>query len=109
MIRRPPRSTLFPYTTLFRSLVSFAKAGRAPIEPHGGFAFVAVAPDEFLVRRGVRQIAETSDIDADRFMRSAKRRLRAERRKFAAAAAAADVRSEERRVGKECRSRWSPY
>src|SRR2546427_6094449 len=23
MIRRPPRSTLFPYTTLFRSLVSF--------------------------------------------------------------------------------------
>src|SRR5437588_4850339 len=24
MIRRPPRSTLFPYTTLFRSLVKFA-------------------------------------------------------------------------------------
>src|SRR2546430_2457570 len=24
MIRRPPRSTLFPYTTLFRSLVAFA-------------------------------------------------------------------------------------
>src|SRR5258707_11862291 len=24
MIRRPPRSTLFPYTTLFRSNVSFA-------------------------------------------------------------------------------------
>src|SRR5690242_21161914 len=24
MIRRPPRSTLFPYTTLFRSLRSFA-------------------------------------------------------------------------------------
>src|SRR3712207_7219198 len=23
MIRRPPRSTLFPYTTLFRSIVSF--------------------------------------------------------------------------------------
>src|SRR6266700_7120498 len=41
-------------------LVSFAEAGRAPIEPHGGFAFVAVAPDEFLVRRSVRQIAETS-------------------------------------------------
>jgi len=27
MIRRPPRSTLFPYTTLFRSAVS-AKTGR---------------------------------------------------------------------------------
>src|SRR3712207_8191004 len=24
MIRRPPRSTLFPYTTLFRSLIFFA-------------------------------------------------------------------------------------
>src|SRR5256885_6702171 len=29
MIRRPPRSTLFPYTTLFRSL--FEKAGRRPL------------------------------------------------------------------------------
>src|SRR2546430_13172985 len=26
MIRRPPRSTLFPYTTLFRSLVGVARA-----------------------------------------------------------------------------------
>src|SRR5256885_13280431 len=26
MIRRPPRSTLFPYTTLFRSLRSFARS-----------------------------------------------------------------------------------
>src|SRR2546430_13064403 len=25
MIRRPPRSTLFPYTTLFRSVFSFAR------------------------------------------------------------------------------------
>src|SRR5256886_9352666 len=25
MIRRPPRSTLFPYTTLFRSLAHYAK------------------------------------------------------------------------------------
>src|SRR3989304_587280 len=27
MIRRPPRSTLFPYTTLFRSTPFFARAG----------------------------------------------------------------------------------
>src|SRR2546430_12508113 len=27
MIRRPPRSTLFPYTTLFRSTESFGLAG----------------------------------------------------------------------------------
>src|SRR2546429_5174745 len=30
MIRRPPRSTLFPYTTLFRSL------RRAPLTSHSG-------------------------------------------------------------------------
>src|SRR2546422_3054804 len=30
MIRRPPRSTLFPYTTLFRSLNLYGKLQRAP-------------------------------------------------------------------------------
>src|SRR2546422_4772332 len=29
MIRRPPRSTLFPYTTLFRSLCYSSRRGRA--------------------------------------------------------------------------------
>src|SRR2546430_8068200 len=42
MIRRPPRSTLFPYTTLFRSLlphgfhVPFATAGTNASSPLGG-------------------------------------------------------------------------
>src|SRR3989442_10837081 len=30
MIRRPPRSTLFPYTTLFRSLLLLSGDARAP-------------------------------------------------------------------------------
>src|SRR5258708_9892675 len=30
MIRRPPRSTLFPYTTLFRSLYFLSVAGAGP-------------------------------------------------------------------------------
>src|SRR5256885_9344073 len=34
MIRRPPRSTLFPYTTLFRSPDSEPAAGRAASELH---------------------------------------------------------------------------
>src|SRR3712207_8866212 len=38
MIRRPPRSTLFPYTTLFRSAVA---RRRAP--PHGGRPAAAAA------------------------------------------------------------------
>src|SRR3989454_7755062 len=32
MIRRPPRSTLFPYTTLFRSLDLAVPDGRHPVE-----------------------------------------------------------------------------
>src|SRR2546422_1839634 len=34
MIRRPPRSTLFPYTTLFRSLRARAKAVGRRRHPH---------------------------------------------------------------------------
>src|SRR5688572_31523076 len=32
MIRRPPRSTLFPYTTLFRSVAGFLAAERQNLE-----------------------------------------------------------------------------
>src|SRR2546422_3429638 len=34
MIRRPPRSTLFPYTTLFRSRQTGYRAGQARHGPH---------------------------------------------------------------------------
>src|SRR2546422_7103682 len=40
MIRRPPRSTLFPYTTLFRSLAR--RAGVQAPEPHDDVAQGAV-------------------------------------------------------------------
>src|SRR5256885_11031244 len=33
MIRRPPRSTLFPYTTLFRSLTGAKRAAKFPDVP----------------------------------------------------------------------------
>src|SRR5438034_3858431 len=36
MIRRPPRSTLFPYTTLFRSNLDDADTGRLGFAPHLG-------------------------------------------------------------------------
>src|SRR5256885_7376086 len=40
MIRRPPRSTLFPYTTLFRSQVwGRSSVGRAPEWHSGGQGF----------------------------------------------------------------------
>src|SRR3712207_7065120 len=41
MIRRPPRSTLFPYTTLFRSLRGDRLDATAP---HAGDALEAVDP-----------------------------------------------------------------
>src|SRR3712207_7611044 len=44
MIRRPPRSTLFPYTTLFRSAWGEVGAGTAEVYL-GGFQ-VDVAPQE---------------------------------------------------------------
>src|SRR6266508_2200658 len=34
MIRRPPRSTLFPYTTLFRSLPRYSSSSRPVIRSH---------------------------------------------------------------------------
>src|SRR3712207_5842795 len=51
MIRRPPRSTLFPYTTLFRSVTT-------PIyyvngEPHLGHAYTTIAAD--ILARHMRQ------------------------------------------------------
>src|SRR2546430_11986234 len=56
MIRRPPRSTLFPYTTLFRS------------DRPGGFRFVvdrpAVGPDQDDRRRVPRSEEHTSELQS---------------------------------------------
>ena len=40
MIRRPPRSTLFPYTTLFRSLASLGLTSEQPIKTAEGVEVV---------------------------------------------------------------------
>src|SRR2546430_5030025 len=48
MIRRPPRSTLFPYTTLFRSIPvrHFGEDGKQPLDPDGNpdTSFLAKIP-----------------------------------------------------------------
>src|SRR3712207_9274892 len=46
MIRRPPRSTLFPYTTLFRS----AARAQLSLEGADGRAHDVVRPDALLVQ-----------------------------------------------------------
>src|SRR5688572_32099411 len=43
MIRRPPRSTLFPYTTLFRSPSRGFRSGAAPRPPKTGHSASAPA------------------------------------------------------------------
>src|SRR3989442_8738723 len=54
MIRRPPRSTLFPYTTLFRSPQGGVHVGRAfprlRHEHHQGVCWVAARADQELQR-----------------------------------------------------------
>src|SRR3712207_8813684 len=49
MIRRPPRSTLFPYTTLFRSLAAQLHAVRARVP--AGLAHLPVREGEPAQRR----------------------------------------------------------
>src|SRR5260370_13227813 len=48
MIRRPPRSTLFPYTTLFRSLLVRPRGGRVAVP----VADVLLAVEHLLVPAG---------------------------------------------------------
>src|SRR2546430_6848465 len=57
MIRRPPRSTLFPYTTLFRSLLLRieAEAGQVPLAQPLGAHRVGLP---LVVDEAVRAVAE---------------------------------------------------
>src|SRR5690349_25046203 len=83
MIRRPPRSTLFPYTTLFRSRVLHA----AGLLDDAGLAGMLDALER--LRADVASgafVAAESDEDVH----------------------GALERSEERRVGKEWRAGWRP-
>src|SRR3712207_9017962 len=68
MIRRPPRSTLFPYTTLFRSLIasvldrpSRGGSGAPPIAESGRSSSVAGAPVDGQDRRRARTAAGSVD------------------------------------------------
>src|SRR5438445_1467950 len=71
MIRRPPRSTLFPYTTLFRSLEERAGRGVAHLVdllvPRGVLLDVGVAPGD--VRLGlVRSEEHTSELQSRQYL-----------------------------------------
>src|SRR2546421_10873609 len=103
MIRRPPRSTLFPYTTLFRSDREYFQAEIEPMlnDPLVEFVGeVGAGRKATLLEEGC--LSPGTDF-ADEFdQRVVQHRLNLGLKILS-------VRSEERRVGKECRSRWSPY
>src|SRR3712207_8025165 len=66
MIRRPPRSTLFPYTALFRSLVALVGAAVGVVgddggDPPGGGALERVDHDQQLEDRAAERAGEGLD------------------------------------------------
>src|SRR5256885_15278124 len=104
MIRRPPRSTLFPYTTLFRSVFELR-----PVLGEKALAVGLLGQQRHLIglgqlgiELGQRHLAELENAWTGG-------RHALESLELAGAGSPGEKRSEERRVGKECRSRWSPY
>src|SRR2546429_9155737 len=108
MIRRPPRSTLFPYTTLFRSYLK--SAARYVEEQYAGQREKLRPIFEELLKLG-RSLGDDVKVCPGKTIVPLYRQ-----HVFAQIKPTTNsrvdfgfARSEERRVGKECRSRWSPY
>src|SRR3990172_3570313 len=57
MLRRPPRSTLFPYTTLFRSCGRHHRPLRSPVDVH-------LAPDPEFTRQVDRSEEHTTELQS---------------------------------------------
>src|SRR3989441_11711157 len=135
MIRRPPRSTLFPYTTLFRSsssaqsgvafsqqpVVQVQDASGNPVSQSGDLvtATVASGPAGATLTNATATTGATgaapfsglaiSGPTGTYTLSFGASGLTAVTTGSINLAAGPAARSEERRVGKECRSRWSPY
>src|SRR3712207_9082110 len=105
MIRRPPRSTLFPYTTLFRSYEKVRQAYNQAREE------IKAANDNLeVVRDGVsKSNASTSSTLIRSTISGLILDVPVKVGNTVILSNTFNDRSEERRVGKECRSRWSPY
>src|SRR3712207_9428989 len=106
MIRRPPRSTLFPYTTLFRSSDGYYvdrvvnQRSQAPSTGEPVYADLKfVKPNSKAIQDG-RVESDYAEVGKRReeFLEAPTRELPPIPKE------ARKLRSEERRVGKECRS-----
>src|SRR3712207_9539111 len=104
MIRRPPRSTLFPYTTLFRSERAFLRRINSYRAQRG--------LKELVLDASLMRAAHAHSVDMTKMAQVTGHNMRGgitPRQNFRKHGYPVSRRSEERRVGKECRSRWSPY
>src|SRR5262245_63280714 len=75
MLRLPPRSTLFPYTTLFRSAVLLDRATAAPLivdSTEGGVEIEAIAAQtpEKIIRESIDPLAGVQPYQARKLTRS---------------------------------------
>src|SRR5690348_17505297 len=66
MIRRPPRSTLFPYTTLFRSALAPEEARGGEADPRGGAGDEHPATTEPHPRASARSAGRTASATSSR-------------------------------------------
>src|SRR3989449_4154186 len=124
MIRRPPRSTLFPYTTLFRSPYlgreafgnpssahRFGRTARAGLEEAKRpiAECLGVEPGQVIFTSGGTEADNLAIIGSALAARDRGGPFRVAVSAVEHKAVLAAAHAEERRVGKECRSRWSPY
>src|SRR3989475_10274992 len=113
MIRRPPRSTLFPYTTLFRSRL-YALPDTTPVAVRALFTSAQYDSLQAKARAAADSLRRAKDTTAHGgapapAAQRAPAMAGAPRAPSARDTAAVHGRSEERRVGKERRSRGAPY
>src|SRR3712207_9186816 len=107
MIRRPPRSTLFPYTTLFRSRIRGSEIKDVMwFNPGGNEMSEEEWNSPFVRCLGMLLSGDTIDVLS---FQGEPIRDKTFLLLINAHYEPITFRSEERRVGKECRSRRSPY
>src|SRR5258707_12447754 len=104
MIQPPRRSTLFPYTTLFRSTFAYTTAGG---ENSADLDYTAT--NSLALSGGTIKDAATNNATLTLPTVGGASSIGGQKAIVVDTSNPTASRSEERRVGKECRSRWSPY